>query len=216
MNPNVFRNLSYGLYAIGTQDAENNRPTGCILNSVMQITSSPATVAISVNHDNYTNPCIRESGMFSVSILSEACDPAVIGKFGFRTGRDTDKFAGIAYERKENMPVLMESCGYIVCKVIASMEAPTHTVFLGAMVDCDTLKDEPPMTYAYYHKVVKGKTPKNASTYIAEEKPAKKTVWRCTVCGYEYDGAIPFEELPDDYICPLCGAAKDMFEKVEA
>ncbi|HWS29901.1 MAG TPA: flavin reductase [Clostridia bacterium] len=217
MNPIVFRNISYGLYVVGTQDAANDRPTGCIVNSVMQITSTPATVAISVNHDNYTNACIRSSGMFSVSILSEKCDPAVIGKFGFRTGRDTDKFADVGYARKMGMPVLKNCCGYLVCKVISTMEAPTHTVFLGEVVDGDTMLEEPPMTYAYYHKVVKGKTPKNASTYIAEEKPAeKKAVWRCTLCGYEYDGEIPFEQLPGDYVCPLCGATKDMFEKIEA
>ncbi len=216
MNSRVLRNISYGLYLVGTQDRAQNRPTGCIVNSVMQITSSPATLAVSVNHDNYTNACIRESGMFSISILSEKCDPGVIGKFGFRTGRDTDKFAGVPCETVETMPVLKDCCGYLVCKVISAMEAPTHTVFLGEIVDCETAKDEPPMTYAYYHQVVKGKTPKNASTYIAEEKPAaKKAVWRCTLCGYEYDGEIPFEDLPDDYVCPLCGAAKDIFEKVE-
>jgi flavin reductase (DIM6/NTAB) family NADH-FMN oxidoreductase RutF/rubredoxin len=222
MNPNVFRNMSYGLYIVGTQDAANNRPTGCIVNSVMQITSTPATIAISVNHDNYTNACIRSSGMFSVSILSEQCDPAVIGKFGFRTGRDTDKFAGISYEKKLDMPVLKSCCGYLVCKVISTMEASTHTVFLGEVADGDTMLDETPMTYVYYHKVVKGKTPKNASTYIAEEKkpqekPAeKKVIWRCTLCGYQYVGEIPFEQLPNDYVCPLCGATKDMFEKIEA
>lgn len=221
MNTNVFRNISYGLYVVGTHDEKNNRSTGCIVNSVMQITSTPATIAISINHDNYTNECIRLSGMFSVSILSEQCEPAVIGRFGFRTGRDTDKFAGINYEKKLDMPVLKSCCGYLVCKVISTMEAPTHTVFLGEVLDGDMMLDETPMTYVYYHKVIKGKTPKNASTYIAEDKPSqkpaeKKAVWRCTLCGYEYDGEIPFEELPDDYVCPLCGAAKDMFEKVEA
>ncbi len=221
MNPIVFRNISYGLYVVGTQDAANKRPTGCIVNSVMQITSQPATIAVSVNHDNYTNSCIRESGMFSVSILSEECEPSIIGNFGFKTGREIDKFATVPYELKQNMPVLKTCCGYLVCKLIKSMEAPTHTVFLGEVVDGDTMLDEPPMTYAYYHKVFKGKSPKNAPTYIAEErnaekKPAEeKPIWRCTLCGYEYDGEVPFEQLPDDYVCPLCGATKDMFEKVE-
>lgn len=215
MNPNVFHALSYGLYVVGAQDAANGRPTGCIVNSVMQITSCPATVAVSVNRENYTNECIRKSGMFSVSVLSEQCEPAVIGRFGFRTGRDTDKFASVEYELVSNMPVLNRSCGYLVCKLISSMEAPTHTVFLGEVVEGEVLQNENPMTYAYYHKVIKGKTPKTASTYIAEAPKAEKATWRCSVCGYEYDGETPFEQLPESYTCPLCGAPKSAFEKVE-
>ena len=98
MNTNVFRNLSYGVYVVTTLDG--SRPTGCVANSVMQITSSPATIAVSMNHDNYTNDCMKRAGVFAVSILSEKSDPSLIGQFGFQSGRDTDKFAGVRLRLK--------------------------------------------------------------------------------------------------------------------
>lgn len=172
MNTKAFRNISYGLYVVTT--LYKGRKTGCVANSVMQITATPPTLAVSLNHDNYTNPCIKESGYFAVSILSEASDPKLIGKFGFRSGKDTDKFEGVDFETAGNMPVLSDSCGYLVCKVIDKMEAETHTVFLGEIIDAE-LKDGKPMTYAYYHEVVKGKSPKNAPTYLPDEDPANRT-----------------------------------------
>jgi len=214
MNTKVLRNLSYGVYVVSTMDKD--RPTGCTANSIMQITSSPPTLAASINHDNYTNRCIKATGLFSVSILGETADPATIGTFGFRSGKDIDKYANIPYEMKSGVPVLASCNGYVVCKVINSMETSTHTVFLGEVIDGDLLEAGTPMTYAYYHNVIKGTSPKNAPTYIAEEEtkmPEKETAWVCSVCGYIYDGEIPFEELPDDYVCPVCLAPKDKFEK---
>jgi rubredoxin len=90
------------------------------------------------------------------------------------------------------------------------METSTHTVFLGKVIDADVLKQEDAMTYAYYHKVVKGKSPKNAPTYIEETKAEGK--WVCSICGYEYNGEVPFEELPEDFVCPLCKQPKSRFE----
>lgn len=216
MNKNVFRNLSYGVYVVSTLD--NGRNTGCIANSIMQITSSPATIAVSMNHDNYTNSCIENSGMFAVSILSETSDASLIGRFGFQSGKDINKFDGIDFDVKSDLPIITDSCGYIVCKVIDKMETSTHTVFLGEVIDGDVIGSSPAMTYAYYHKVVKGKSPKNAPTYIAEEEniPAAATSsakWVCGICGYEYDGETPFEELPDSYVCPICKQGKDKFRK---
>lgn len=212
MNKNVFRNLSYGVYVVSTLDGK--RLTGCTANSAMQITSSPATIAISINHDNYTHKCIKENGKFSVSILSEKSDPKIIGNFGFQSGRDVNKYDNIKHEIKSDMPIVSDSCGYIVCKVINTMETSTHTVFLGEVIDGDVLKNETPMTYAYYHNVVKGKSPKAAPTYIPEEKQeAEEGKYICSICGYIYDGDIPFEELPDDYKCPICKQGKDKFVK---
>jgi len=165
MNPNTFRNLSYGVYIVSTWD--KGRPTGCTANSAMQITSSPATLAVSLNHDNYTNGCIKDCGYFAVSILAEDSPPVLIGSFGFRSGRDTDKFDGVESEIAAGLPVLKAGCGYIVCKVIDSMETATHTVFLGEVVEAEP-RAGTPMTYAYYHSVIKGKTAKNAPTYIKE------------------------------------------------
>ena len=213
MNTNAFRNLSYGVYIISTLDGE--RPTGCVANSAMQITSSPATIAVSVNHDNYTNSCIQKTGKFAVSILSEESDATLIGTFGFQSGKEVNNFDGVQAFEKEGIPVIADACAYVVCKVIDKMETATHTVFLGEVIDADVLKKAEPMTYAYYHKVVKGKSPKNAPTYLPEEKEEKAddAKWVCSICGYVYDGETPFEELPEDFRCPICKQPKEKFVK---
>ena len=164
MNPNVFRNISYGVYIIGTMD--DDRRTGCVVNSVMQITSSPATIALSMNHDNYTHSCIEKTNKFSISILSVDVDPQIIGKFGYYSGKDTNKYEHISYDMKEDIPILKDSCGYLVCNVINKVETTTHTVYIAEVLDGDVLKNEIPMTYSYYHKVIKGSSPKNAPTYL--------------------------------------------------
>ena len=166
MNKNAFRQLSYGVYVVSTWD--EGRATGCTANSAMQITSDPATIAISINHDNYTNQCIQNTGKFAISILGESSSPSVIGTFGFKSGRDNNKFDEVESVVKSFMPVVSDACAYIVCEVIDKLETSTHTVFLGKVLDADTLKQDTPMTYAYYHNVVKGRSPKNAPTYIAE------------------------------------------------
>lgn len=212
MNKNVFRNFSYGVYVVSTLDGE--RPTGCVANSIMQITSSPATVAVSMNHDNFTNSCIETSGKFSVSILSESSAPELIGHFGFQSGKNINKFDTIDYDTIDGLPVLKDACGYITCKIIDKMETTTHTVFLGEVIEGDVLSKEPAMTYAYYHNVVKGKSPKNAPTYIEEDpKEETDTKWVCGICGYIYEGEIPFEELPESFVCPICKQPKSVFKK---
>ena len=213
MNKNAFRQLSYGVYVVSTWD--NGRPTGCTANSAMQITSEPATIAVSINHDNYTNKCIQESGRFAISILGENSAPSTIGVFGFKSGRDHNKFDEVEMAVKGYMPVIADACAYITCEVVDKMETSTHTVFLGKVLDADMLKEDDPMTYAYYHKVIKGKSPKNAPTYIAEEavEAPTKEKYVCSVCGYEYDGEVPFEELPEDYKCLVCKQPKSAFVK---
>lgn len=214
INKNAFRDMSYGVYIISTLDG--TRPTGCVANSAMQITSDPATIAVSINHDNYTNCCIEQTGKFAISILSEQSDPGLIGTFGFQSGKDVNKFDGVEAIEKEAISVIADACGYVVCKVIGKMETSTHTVFLGEVIDADVLKKEDAMTYAYYHKVIKGKSPKHAPTYIAEEvEEVKMAKWVCGICGYEYDGKVPFEELPEDFTCPLCKQPKSVFKKVD-
>lgn len=211
MNTKVFRNLSYGVYVISSLDGD--RHTGCVANSVMQITSSPASVAVSINHDNYTNACIKKSGKFAISILSEETDPGIIGRFGFQSGKDVNKFDSVKYAVKEGIAILDDSCGYIVCKVTDMMETSTHTVFLGEAVNGGVDRNAPAMTYAYYHNVIKGKSPKNAPTYLPEEDASSGQNWVCSVCGYVYDGNIPFEQLPDTYVCPVCKQPKEKFMK---
>jgi len=194
---------------------DGERPTGCTANSVMQVTASPATIAVSIHHDNYTNACIKKTNRFAISILSEASDPSIIRTFGYKSGRDTDKFNGVAYEMKENLPVVKDSCGYIICNVIDKMETNTHTVFLGEVMEGDIFDcPEPAMTYAYYHKAIKGKSPKNAPTYIPNEDKKQKrglSKYVCQICGYTYEGV----ELPKDFICPVCGQTSEHFVKTQ-
>lgn len=216
MNSNIFRSMSYGVYIVSTMDG--TRPTGCTANSIMQITSSPATVAISINHDNYTNSCIKKHGKFSFSILAEDSDSGLIGNFGFRSGKDVDKFQSVDYEVIEDVPVVKNTCGYVVCKVIDKMETATHTVFLGEVIAGEVYDSSAQaMTYAYYHKVIKGKSPKNAPTYIPEETDdvkednTKKVKYVCQVCGYVHEG----DSLPADFKCPICGVGADKFKRVE-
>ena len=210
MDTKVFRSMSYGVYV--TTSLDGDKPVGCITNSIMQITSQPATVAVSVNHDNYTNGCIERSGKFAFSILAEGSDPGLIGRFGFQSGRDVNKFAGLAYETAGGVPVLRDGCGYVVCKVIGKMETATHTVFLGEVIEAEAGDKAPAMTYAYYHNVIRGKSPKNAPTYLPEEeqKPAGKVKWVCKICGYVYEG----DPLPGDFVCPVCKHPASDFERV--
>ena len=214
MDKKVLRNLSYGVYVVTSK--ENDKNVGCIANSIMQVTSNPCTIAVSVNHDNYTNKVIKENKKFGISILKEDSDAKIIGTFGFKTSKDTNKFEDINFKQIENIPVLEDTCGYIICKVIDIMEAATHTVFLGEVIETGDYSNENPMTYKYYHETLKGTAPKNAPTYeqknddipVTENKTKK---WKCSVCGYEYEG----ENLPDDFVCPICGVGRENFKLIQ-
>lgn len=215
MNNKIFRNMSYGVYIVGTMDGA--RPTGCVANSIMQITSKPATIALSINHDNYTNARIEDHGFFSFSIMAENSPADLIGRFGFQSGRDVDKFDGVNYEIIERTPVLKDTLGYVVCKVINKFETSTHTVYLGLVIDGDVFDNSAKeMTYSYYHNVIKGKSPAKAPTYIEEEKApeapaaASTSKYECQICHYVYEG----NELPTDYKCPICSMGADKFKKI--
>ncbi len=219
MDMTTLFDMSYGVYAITTWDGE--RAVGCIANSAMQITAEPATIAVSINRDNFTHKCIMETGKFALSVLTEKCDPKIIGTFGFHSAADpsVDKFEGVPQKIVEGLPAIANASVCITCKLIGHYDCGTHTIFVGEVTDGVRFSKEPPMTYAYYHKVIKGKSPKNAPTYQPEQPKEEKKMevkYVCSVCGYVYDGDVPFEELPDDYVCPLCGVGKDMFEKEEA
>jgi len=208
MEKKVLRNLSYGMYVVG---AKKDRAVGCIANTVVQITSDPATIAVSINHDNHTNGIIKETGKFSISILTEETESNIIATFGYQTSKDVDKYAQIETEELAGLPVLKNSCGNIVCKVIDSLETKTHTIFLGEILEMENYQEKVPMTYRYYQEERKGKSPKNAPTYNEETEAKGKTVWKCSVCGYE----VEMDELPEDYRCPICGQPVTVFKKIE-
>ena len=212
MNNKVLRNLSYGVYVVTTKD--NDKNVGCIANSIMQITSSPGVIAVSINHDNYTNKCIKEKNTFAVSILKEDSNPNIIGEFGFKSSKDVNKFENIDYKLEEDIPIINDSCGYFICKVINIIETSTHTVFLGEIIKMDGYSNSNPMTYKYYHEKLKGTSPKNAPTYqeINEIKKEEQSVkkWKCKICGYVYEG----DKVPEDYICPICGQPHTEFYEI--
>lgn len=214
MDKKVLRNLSYGVYVVTSK--ENDKNVGCIANSIMQVTSNPCTIAVSINHDNYTNKVIKENKNFGVSILKETSDAKIIGTFGFKSSKDIDKFDGINFKEISDIPVLENTCGYMVCKVIDTMETSTHTIFLGEVLEADDYSNENAMTYKYYHEQLKGVSPKNAPTYEekqdVEQKNNKKTKkWKCKICGYVHEA----DELPEDFTCPICGVGKESFELIE-
>ena len=220
MDLNVFRDITYGMYVITTK--YNGKMAGCIVNTVTQITSENPIISVSINKNNYTNNIIKESKKFALSILSEECKNDVIGKFGFYSSKDINKFENFKYEEIDNLPVLKENmCGYLICEVLNIIDAETHEIFLARVVNTKKKSNLKPMSYSYYHEVIKGKAPKNAPTYIEEkvsggEKKMKK--YQCTICGYIYDEeaeGVKFEDLPEDWVCPLCGVGKENFEEVK-
>jgi flavin reductase (DIM6/NTAB) family NADH-FMN oxidoreductase RutF/rubredoxin len=225
--------ISYGLYIVTTQ--AGNIKGGYIANTVFQVTATPPQFAISCNKDNYTAQLIKQSGVFAFSVLSEKANPSLIGNFGYKSGRDFDKFAGVNYFKgKTGVPIVTDSSvAWFECKVTQSYEVGTHILFIGEAIDTGLIEDSgKSLTYTYYREVLKGYSPKNAPTYIEKEKieavaatiKKQEDVWQCQLCHYEYEeskgdpisGIAPgtsFLDLPDDWVCPICGADKTMFEK---
>lgn len=224
-DPKALQKISYGLYIIASR--KDGRFNGQVANTVFQISNEPATVAVSINKNNLTNEYIRASRLFTVSVLAEDAPLSLIGHFGFRSGREADKFEGINYKTgSTGLPYLTENVvAYLEAEVIREVDAVTHDIFIGRIVGGEVLREGAPMTYAYYHQVKKGTTPKSAPTFVEKEKGEQKMdKYVCSVCGYVYDPAAgdaesgipagtPFEKLPDGWVCPVCGAGKDKFEK---
>lgn len=210
MDPTVLFQLSYGVYAIGVIDED--RPCGCIVNTVIQITSDPATIGVSLNKNNHTTELVEKNKKFTVSILTEDVDSTVIGSLGFSTGKGKNKFEKIPYETLGGLPLVKEGAsGYLLCEVISVTENGTHDVILAKVLDTKQGNGNTPMTYKYYHEVKKGTAPKNAPTYRGkkeeEGKPAGKR-YVCQICGHIHEG-----ELPEDFICPICGMPASAFKE---
>jgi flavin reductase (DIM6/NTAB) family NADH-FMN oxidoreductase RutF len=168
MNQNALHKIGYGLYVVTSN--KDDKINGQIANTVFQITSKPPTLAVSINKENYTHEFIKQSRSFVVNVLDRDSEMVFIGRFGFKCGRDIDKFDGIKYRLSQSgNPILEEtSVAYLEIRVEKEVDMGTHTVFIGEIVDGDIMSDGEPMTYAYYHQVKKGKAPKSAPTYIEE------------------------------------------------
>ena len=231
-----FHTLSYGLYLICS--GFEGQKAGYAGNTVFQVTSSPAAVAISCNKNNFTCEIILKSGLFSFSVLQRDLDVSIIGDFGFKSGRDTDKFRNHQYKTgKLGIPVVTESCvATFECTVTKEIDCGSHILFIGEVIESEKLSVAPPLTYDYYHEHYKMYSPKNAPTYIApdllmekQQKPVTpddlSSEYVCIICGYTYNPeegdpengippGTPFEDLPEDYTCPVCRATKEYFREI--
>ena len=210
---------------------------GCIVNTVFQIVPEPPMVAVSVNKQNLTYEYITNSGVFTVSILAERTPLKFIGRFGFRSGRDIDKFEQVKYKiGQTGVPIVLDNAtSFIEAEIIEAIDAETHTLFIGRITACENIdQSKIPMTYTYYRDVRGGRTPRTAATYIVKKKSKKipkqgaeqMKKYKCLMCGYIYDPAVgdpdngvaagtAFEDLPDDWVCPDCEVGKDEFEPIE-
>ncbi|MDY6836192.1 MAG: rubredoxin [Chloroflexota bacterium] len=227
MDTKALHKISYGLYVIGAR--KDDQINAQIANTVIQVCSDPVTISVCINKSNLTHELIKASRSFSVSILSIDTPLSFIGTLGFKCGRDANKLSDFKYAvGVTGSPIVQDhALAFIEAEVEAEADTSTHTIFIGKVVAAEVLRDGEPMTYDYYHKVKRGSTPKTAPSYIKDEKKEEEKLakYECSVCGYVYDpdkgdpeGDIApgtaFEDLPDDWVCPVCGASKDQFEKV--
>ena len=215
MDTKAMFKLSYGLFVCTAK--RGDKMNGCIINTAGQVASEPNRISIAVNKQNYTHDMIIETGMANISVLSTAATFDIFKHFGFQSGRDVDKFAGdaaagtiaegkISYKVAENgIPyVTTGTNAFFSLKVEQKIDLGSHTLFICEPVAMEVLDAASSCTYEYYQNNIKPKPEAVGTT------PKGETVWRCVICGYEYVG----EELPDDFICPICKHPKSDFEKI--
>jgi len=223
INIEAFFKISYGLYVVSS--CGNNKINGYISNAVFQVTSEPMQLAVCCNKNNFTAELINESKLLSISILKKETDSKLIGAFGYKSGRDVDKFADVKYMTgTSGVPILLEdTIAWFECKVTKTIDVGTHLLYVAEIIENNLIDSSgEPLTYAYYRDVKKGKAPKNAPTYI--DKDRAQTVassgkkYKCLICGHIYDPAENNEadlaSLSDDWACPVCGVNKNNFEPV--
>jgi len=202
VNPAALRKLSYGLFVLTAQDG--NKDNGCIINTAAQITESPMRIAVTVNKANYTCEMIGKTGQFNVSILDTSVPFRIFEQFGFRSGRESDKFAGCGYDTRTANGIRYlpkHTNGVLSAKVVESVDCGTHRMFIADVMQASVLSQEPSVTYQYYFDHIKPKP------QIPEKH---KQEFVCKICGYIYEGSA----LPDGYVCPLCKHGVEDFEPV--
>ncbi|MBI5326596.1 MAG: flavin reductase [Ignavibacteriae bacterium] len=237
MNLNAFFKITYGLYIVTSKNDEIIN--GHISNTVFQVTAEPPQFAVCTNKDNLTTDLIKQSGVFAVSIIEQDVDINYIGHFGFKSGKDFNKFQDVNYKiGKTGAPIVLDkTAAYFECEVVQKYDVGSHIIFIGKVIESEIINESKiPLTYNHYRNVIKGVSPKNSPTYIdksklehekTENKSENKSgkMYKCTVCGYVYEPEVgdaeqhikpgtAFEDLPDNWICPVCGATKDMFEEL--
>lgn len=205
MDKKAMYKLSYGLFVLTARDGEKDN--GCIINTAIQAASEPNQLSICVNKANYTHDMIKRTGKFTVSVLSEQADFELFKHFGFQSGRDVDKFTnftGCARGADGLYYITEGTNAYISVTVDKTVDLGSHTMFIGEITDMAVLSDTPSTIYEYYQNHIKPKPQAVGKTDKGQ------TVWRCRICGYEYVG----EEIPDDFICPICKHPASDFEKI--
>jgi flavin reductase (DIM6/NTAB) family NADH-FMN oxidoreductase RutF/rubredoxin len=235
MNIEAYFRITYGLYIISS--AEGKKLNGYISNTVFQVTAEPAQFAIACNKNNFTAGMITRSKVFAISALSDTVRTDIISTFGYKSGKDVDKFEGYHYKiGNTGAPIMLDDeLAWFECELVQTIDVGSHLLFVGRVVEGDLLDAiGKPLTYANYREVRNGKAPKNAPTYIDPEKLIKKIPvsmnekyikYECSVCGHIYDpaegdpdsGIAPgtrFEDLPDDWTCPVCGADKADYTRI--
>jgi flavin reductase (DIM6/NTAB) family NADH-FMN oxidoreductase RutF len=203
VDPAAMFKLSYGLFVLSARDGDKDN--GCIINTVTQITVTPLRMTIAVNKANYTHDMVLKTGVFNISILSESAPFSVFERFGFKSGRDTDKFDGFgdAVRSANGVRYIPKyTSGMISGKVVESYDYGTHTLFVADVTEAAVLSDVPSVTYQYYFDNIKPKPPRPGQG---------KKGYVCKICGYVYEG----EPLPDDFICPLCKHGAADFEPLK-
>ena len=198
MNPKAMFNITYGLYLLTARQGDCDN--GCIINTAVQVAENPVRVAISVIKKNKTHEMIAGTGEFNLSAITTEADFALFQRFGMQSGRDVDKFSGFAdVARSENglLYLTRATNAYLSARVVEQVDLGSHTLFIAEVTDGEVLSDGWSCTYAYYHADIKPKPVQRA-----------KRSWVCSICGYVYEG----DELPEDFLCPLCNHGKDDFQ----
>lgn len=206
MNKKAMYAISYGLFIVTSRRGDFDN--GCITNTVAQVTSEPNRISVAVNKANYTCGMILDSGVFTASVISQDANFSLFQRFGFQSGKDVsvDKFEAFGKVKRlanGTLAVTEGTNAWITAKVEQTIDLGSHILFIAEVTDMDILSEAPSATYAYYQSDIKPKPEK-------KETKDGKTVWRCTVCGYEYIG----DELPADFICPTCKHPASDFEKL--
>lgn len=208
MNTKAMYKLSYGLFVCTA--VRGDKMNGCIINTAVQVASEPNTISIAVNKANYTHDMIKETGKCNISVIGQDAKFDLFKHFGFQSGRDVNKFGDDLsksdYAMADNgIPYITAGTNaFFSLKVKNTVDLGSHTLFICEPEFMTVLSDVSSCTYEYYQNNIKPKPEKVGTT------PEGKTVWRCRICGYEYVG----EELPDDFICPICKHPKADFEKI--
>lgn len=218
MNMDALYKLTHGVYVLGSRDGD--RPDGSVVDAVMQVANKPWILALSCTNGSYTKHCIEMVREFSLSVLGKTTEPWVIANFGFRSSRTVDKWRSVKHYIQGGLPYLEDNIATMHCRVMQTITYGSNTLFLAEVVGCADTKSGEPLTYYDYRSYFKTEVIESFNKFQSAEKEEKMSEevkneegkhWVCTVCGYIYDEETPFEELPDDWVCPLCGVDKSYF-----